>query len=131
MNPQYYEYIFEQLFAAGASDAWIVPIIMKKSRPAATLSVLCDSGLAARMKEIVFYHSTSIGMREYKVNKSMLRREEKVVETEFGKIRVKQSFLKGKLVNSKPEFEDCKKLAEQNKVPIAQIEQAVNQTLQN
>ena len=54
MNPEHYEFILEQLFKTGASDAWIVPVIMKKSRPAATLSVLCMPGDVEKMKEIIF-----------------------------------------------------------------------------
>lgn len=126
MNPEHYDYILEQLFNGGASDAWIVPIVMKKSRPAATLSVLCKAELVEKMKEIVFIHSTSIGIREYGVKKNMLRREESTVETSFGSVRIKQSFFNGGLVRSKPEFEDCKRLAEKHQISISEIENAVN-----
>ena len=54
MNPEHYDYILEKLFSAGASDAWLVPIVMKKSRPAATLSVLCKPELVEEMKDIMF-----------------------------------------------------------------------------
>lgn len=126
MNPEHYDFILEQLFKAGASDAWLVPIIMKKSRPATTLSILCKENLLEKMKEIVFTNSTSIGIREHKVKKNMLRREELIVETVYGPIRIKQSFYNGKLVRSKPEFEDCKKLAEKHQISISEIEKAVN-----
>jgi uncharacterized protein (TIGR00299 family) protein len=126
MNPEHYDYILEQLFNAGASDAWLVPIIMKKSRPAATLSVLCKGELVEKIKEIVFTHSTSIGIREYAVKKNMLRREESIVETTYGSVRIKQSYFNGKLVRSKPEFEDCKSLAEKYQISISEIENAVN-----
>ncbi|MBT3385146.1 MAG: nickel pincer cofactor biosynthesis protein LarC [Prolixibacteraceae bacterium] len=125
MNPEHYDFILEQLFKSGASDAWLVPIVMKKSRPAVTLSILCNPILVEKMKEIIFTHSTSIGIREYKINKNILRREELIVDTIYGPIRIKQSFYKGKLVRSKPEYADCKKLAEKHKVSISEIEKAV------
>jgi uncharacterized protein (TIGR00299 family) protein len=126
MNPEHYDYILEQLFRSGASDAWLVPIVMKKSRPAVTLSILCKGELVEKMKEIVFTHSTSIGIREYAVEKNMLRREEVTIETSFGSVRIKQSFFNGKLVRSKPEFEDCKKLADKHQISISEVENAVN-----
>jgi uncharacterized protein (DUF111 family) len=129
MNPEHFDYLLEKLFSAGASDAWLSPIIMKKSRPATKLSALCKVDLAGKMKEIIFDYSTSIGVREYTVKKSMLRRETVEIETGFGTVRVKQSFFKGKLVRSKPEFEDCKKLAEKNRVNISEIENEVIKTL--
>ncbi len=129
MNPEHYDYILELLFKAGASDAWLVPVIMKKSRPGATLSVLCKDELIANMKEIIFSNSTSIGIREYWVKKSMLRREESTVETIYGQVRIKQSFFNGKIVRSKPEFEDCKKLAEKHQISISEIEKEVIKTL--
>ena len=77
------------------------------------------------MKDIIFTHSSSIGIREYAVSKNMLRREESTLETPYGKVGIKTSFYKGKAVNVKPEFEDCKKLAKKHKVSIADIEKLV------
>ncbi len=126
MNPEHYDFLLEKLFQIGASDAWICPVIMKKSRPGATLSILCKEDLVDKMKEVVFTNSTSIGIREYKVKKNMLRREESVIETVYGAVRVKQSFFNGKMVRSKPEYEDCKRLAEKHQTTISEIEKAVN-----
>lgn len=129
MNPEYYDFILEKLFTAGASDAWLIPIIMKKSRPAAMLSILCRPDLEQDMKEIVFNHSSSIGIRTHRVMKDMLKRKETSVVTPYGKVRVKQSFYNGKLVNIKPEYDDCKLLAVKNGVSISTIEQLVKQTI--
>lgn len=126
MNPEHYDFILEQLFKAGASDAWLSPIVMKKSRPATTLSILCKEELLGKMKEIIFIHSSSIGIREYKVKKNMLRREETTIDTAYGPIRIKQSFYNGKLVRSKPEFEDCKELAKKHQISMYEIEKTVN-----
>ncbi len=126
MNPEHYDYLLELLFNAGASDAWLQPVIMKKSRPATTLSVLCKVPLASKMKEIIFTHSSSIGVREYTVKKNMLRREESSIETPFGNVRIKQSYYNGRMVSSKPESEDCRRLAEKHHIPVSEIEKAIN-----
>ena len=122
MNPERYEFIMEQLFEAGAADAWLTPIVMKKSRPANQLSVLCSPEKINKIKGIIFNHSTSIGLREYTVKKSVLSRVEKSVQTKFGPITVKQSILEGKIVRSKPEYNECKSIAKQHNISIEEVE---------
>lgn len=128
MNPEQYGFVLDKLFEGGASDAWLVPIIMKKSRPAITLSVLCTPQKADEMKEIIFKHTSSIGLRESVVTKSMLHRKAITVSTKFGDVRVKQCVYQGKAVRSKPEFEDCKALANKHNISIDEIE---NEVLKN
>lgn len=125
MNPEHYDFILEQLFEAGASDAWLVPMIMKKSRPAVVLSVLCQPALVDVLKTILFTHSTSLGIRESQLKKHMLQRSEITVETDLGPVRVKQSYFNGKLVRSKPEAEDCKKLAREHGLRVVEVERLV------
>jgi uncharacterized protein (TIGR00299 family) protein len=129
MNPERYDFILEQLFNAGASDAWLVPIIMKKSRPAIQLSVLCAPEKVKQMKHIIFTHSTTIGLRETTIKKSVLSRVEKIVDTRYGKVRVKQSVFEGKIVRSKPEFDDCRAIALQEKLSIEEVEREVFKNL--
>lgn len=129
MNPERYDFILEQLFNAGASDAWLVPIVMKKSRPAIQLSVLCAPEKVQKMKHIIFTHSTTIGLREYPAKKSMLTRTEKTVATKFGDVRVKQSVFEGKVVRSKPEYDDCRTIALQEKISIEEVEKEVLKNL--
>ncbi len=129
MNPERYEFIMEQLFEAGVADAWLTPIIMKKSRPANQLSVLCSPEKINKIKGIIFNHSTSIGLREYSVKKSVLSRVEKSVQTKFGPITVKQSILEGKIVRSKPEYEQCKSIAKQHNISIEEVEREVIRNL--
>lgn len=125
MNPEHYPFVIEALFEAGASDAWLTPIIMKKARPAVCLSVLCKQELGNAMKDVIFTHTTSLGIRENKVSKNMLQRTESLVETHYGPVRIKQSSYKGKIIRSKPEYEDCKALAQKHNVSISEIEKAV------
>jgi uncharacterized protein (TIGR00299 family) protein len=130
MNPEHYDFILNELFEAEANDAWLTPVIMKKGRPAVTLSVLCRPDLAEAMKKIVFTQSTSLGIRENRVQKHMLYREEIEVEIPLGKVRVKQSYYHGRLLKSKAEADDCKRLARENGISIRDVEKMVTNQLE-
>ncbi|MBO0526123.1 nickel pincer cofactor biosynthesis protein LarC [Clostridium botulinum] len=126
MNSEIYEYVINKLLHEGASDAYITPIIMKKTRPAAKLTVLCENKLENIMKEIVLRETTTLGIRKYSVEKSMLKRKVEKVNTIYGEVSVKKSYLKGQVLNSKPEYEDCKKIALENNISIKEVYEAVN-----
>lgn len=126
MNPEWYDHLFGKLLEAGASDVFLTPIIMKKSRPANKLSVLCSKNIVPEMKSIIFNNSTTIGLREYPVTKTVLLREEKEIETELGTVRVKYSSFQGKEIRVKPEFEDLKKLALQHNLSLNEVERTIN-----
>ncbi|PTN08463.1 nickel pincer cofactor biosynthesis protein LarC [Mangrovibacterium marinum] len=125
MNPEHYDFMLNELFEEGASDAWLTPIIMKKGRPSVTLSVLCKPELVEAMKQIIFIQSTSLGIRENRILKHLLYREEIAVEIPLGTVRVKQSFYQGRLLKSKPENDDCKRLARENGLSIRDVEKMV------
>ena len=128
MNPEWYDHLFAKLFEAGASDVFLTPIIMKKSRPANMLSVLCSKNIAPEMKSIIFNNSTTIGVREYPVTKTVLERQEKEIETELGKVRVKCSYFQGKEIRFKPEFEDLKNLATEHGLSLNEVEKIVSKS---
>ncbi len=130
MNPEHYDFLLEKLFESGASDTWMSPIIMKKSRPAVTLSVLCHPEKSEQMKELVFTHSTSLGIRETTLKKHMLRRESAQIETSLGPVTVKKSFYNGKCVQAKPESEECRELAKQHKLSLKQVETIIQKALE-
>ncbi|QGY43391.1 nickel pincer cofactor biosynthesis protein LarC [Maribellus comscasis] len=131
LSPENYEFVMDLLFDAGASDVWIENIIMKKSRPASKLCVLCAQGDSAKMKAILFSNTSTIGLRETILKKNALPREEKTVTTSLGDVKVKQCFYKGKLVNTKPEFEDCKRLAIENNVSLQSVRELVLKSLED
>lgn len=128
MNPELYDALMERLFAAGAHDVFLTPIIMKKSRPAVMISVLCDVGKQKAIEEILWLNSSTFGLRSYKVAKSMLRRETVKVKTKYGEITVKNGYLNGRIIKSKPEYEDCKRLAKENGVTIQDIYESIRLT---
>ena len=129
MNPERYTHVMDLLFEAEAADVFIIPIVMKKSRPGHMLSVLCNSDSVDKMKEILFTETSSIGLREHTLKKSMLRREMVVVSTKYGEIEVKRSYFNGKVVNEKPEFEQCRKLAREHGVTLEEISTEVTKKL--
>jgi uncharacterized protein (TIGR00299 family) protein len=129
MNPEWYTHISDLLFKAGAAEVFITPVVMKKSRPGHLLSVLSSVDHVAVMKDILFRETASIGLREYTIRKSILRREIVKVQTKYGEIDVKRCFYKGAVVNDKPEFEQCRQLATRHKVSLEEIRIEVNKNL--
>ena len=121
MNPEHYDYIIEKLLKIGAQDVFLVPMIMKKSRPAIQLRVLCDPQMKSQIEHILLTETTTLGVRSFAVTKSMLDRKEVIIKTQFGPIRVKEAMISGKTIKFKPEYEDCIRAAEQHKVNLQDI----------
>ena len=94
---------------------------MKKSRPANKLSVLCAIDKKDMMKEFIFTNTTTFGIREIAVQKTDLVRDFETVETKYGTVRIKNAYLHNTKISSKPEYEDCKKLAIEHGVSIKEI----------
>ena len=128
MNPQLYEHVFGQLFAAGALDVWLSPAHMKKNRPGNVLSVLCRPAHEATVRDVIFRETTTLGLRRQFIERRSLPREIRTVSTRFGQARVKLALADGRVLRAIPEYEDCKRLAEANAVPLrdvlAEVEQA-------
>ena len=106
LDPRLWPEVLAQLLLAGASDAWLTPILMKKGRPAHTLSVLCTSSDAAALRSVVFQQTSTIGLRETAVTKVALDRSETRLDVGGQQIRVKVASLDGTVVNRNPEWED-------------------------
>lgn len=121
MNPEIYEYVMEKLFALGAMDVYLTPIIMKKGRPAVKLSVLCSIGLEESITELILRETTTLGIRKYKTEKTMLKREFYKVKTKYGDITIKSSLLNGDKIKEKPEYEECKAIARANNIPLSLV----------
>jgi uncharacterized protein (TIGR00299 family) protein len=121
MNPEMFDYVIDTLLKAGAQDVFLTPVIMKKSRPATTLSVLCSIEDESTIQELLLTQTSTFGTRKYLVGKTMLKRDITEVATEYGTVRVKNAYLRGKKIKSKPEYEDCRRLAEEFGVSIREI----------
>jgi uncharacterized protein (TIGR00299 family) protein len=129
MSPELYGHVSELLFSAGAADVWFTPIVMKKSRPAVTLSVLCAPDAEPRMAEILLRETTTFGLRRLSVGKTALERETATVRTSLGELRVKTAFLGGKKVKMKPEYEDCRKIAQEKGMTLRDVYDVVRKEI--
>ena len=130
MNPQIYEYVSEQLFRAGALDVWLTQIMMKKMRPAITLSVLCNREMIQRITEIIMSETTSIGIRYYETSRIKMEREIINIRTASGKAGVKISRY-GNLTKFFPEYEDCREIAEKKVIPLSDVMEEVRNAAAN
>jgi uncharacterized protein (TIGR00299 family) protein len=129
MNPEWYTHVSKLLFEAGVAEVFTTPVVMKKSRPGNLLSVLCSREKLPDVKDLLFIETSSIGLREYSVQKHMLRREIFTVRTKYGEVEVKRSFYKGRIVNEKPEFDSCSRLASEAGVNLEEIRKEVYKNL--
>ncbi|KPK87946.1 MAG: hypothetical protein AMS27_00915 [Bacteroides sp. SM23_62_1] len=131
MNPEIFGFIMDQLFEKGADDVFITPIIMKKARPASKLSVLCSETIENDLTELLLTHTTSLGVRKYTVEKTLLKREYQKLQTKYGPVTLKTAIYKGKKLKSKPEYEDCVRLAKEHNIPVNVIYQEINRLIAN
>lgn len=106
LDPRLWPGVLSALLAAGASDAWLTPILMKKGRPAHTLSVLVPRSAAEAVRRVVFRETSTIGLREARVGKRALERELHTVSVDGRDVRVKVARFDGEVVNAAPEYED-------------------------
>lgn len=129
MNPEMYGHIMDLLFEKGADDVFITPIIMKKARPASKLSILCRPEIDEEITDILLTHTTSLGVRKHKVDKIVLKREFQEIMTRYGKITLKTAIYKGKRIKSKPEYEDCIRIAKEKNIPVHLVYQEINKII--
>jgi uncharacterized protein (TIGR00299 family) protein len=129
MNPELYQHVMERLFEAGARDVYLTPVVMKKGRPGTLINVLCDPISQDAMLEILFTETTTLGVREALVGRTALEREIATVATRFGDVRVKTASSAGRLVNWKPEYDDCRRLALSQGVPLKAVYDAVGRAV--
>ncbi len=124
MNPEWFEYAQEQLFAQGALDVFYTPIFMKKNRPATKLTVLCEVGKVDVLADVLFRDTSTFGVRTYEVRRQKLQRFSQVVDTRYGPIAVKIGQWRGQVVQVSPEYESCRQAARRCGVPLKDVYQA-------
>jgi pyridinium-3,5-bisthiocarboxylic acid mononucleotide nickel chelatase len=124
INPEIIASATDKLLAEGALDVWIIPIIMKHSRPAITLSVICGVADIGKIEQIIFEAGLTFGIRRQIMQRSKLAREFVGVSTKFGELKIKVGKWAGKIVNVKPEFADCARAAEKHKASVKEVLEA-------
>ncbi len=127
-TPEQLADLAERLLEAGAADAWLTPVLMKKGRPGVVLSVLCPPGDEAKHLDLIFLESSTFGVRVTTVERHCLRRREETVETRFGAVRVKVGSWRGRVVTISPEYEDCRRVSSETNVPLAAVYEVARET---
>ena len=121
MNPQFYDYVMEKLFAMEVLEVFITPILMKKNRPGHLLNIICSSEKLPFVTKFLLRETTTLGLRWHEEERAKTDREILTKETKYGKIRFKLARWEGRIVNLSPEYEDCKRLALENGIPLKEV----------
>jgi pyridinium-3,5-bisthiocarboxylic acid mononucleotide nickel chelatase len=120
MNPEIYPYVIERLFFAGAHDAYLTPMLMKKGRPGMILSVLAERAKMDGLLGIIFRETTTLGVRIQPIERKILPRSTKQVQTSLGTVSAKSITVDGK-EHLRTEFEECKRIAAEKNLPLREV----------
>lgn len=121
MNPELYGHAMARLFEAGALDVYLTPIYMKKNRPATMLSVIGRDEDEAALAEAMLRETSTLGVRVRSLQRYEAGREVRQAETAYGPIQVKLKKLNGRVMSVAPEYESCRRVADEQNVPLAEI----------
>ena len=132
MTPQVFGYVLEQALQNGALDAFGTPVQMKKSRPGMLLTVLCRTEDSQRLTKFILAETTTLGVRMRQESRAALTRRHVSVSTKWGDVRIKLANLNGSISNYAPEYEDCRQIATEKKVPLKTVmQEAIKIYLEN
>jgi uncharacterized protein (TIGR00299 family) protein len=121
LSPQLVAVALDSVLAAGALDAWVAPVTMKKGRPGHLFGALVPEAARAAVEAEIFKQTSTLGIRATRIERRVLDRELVEVETAYGKVRVKVGRLSGKVLSAAPEFEDCRQAAERHSVAVKEV----------
>ncbi len=121
LSPQVLAYAMERLFAEGALDVFSVPVQMKKGRAGSLLTVLTKPEDADRLTKVMFSETTTLGVRRHYDQRCVLARRWESVETEWGPVRIKIANMNGTVSNYAPEYDDCRRIAAEHRVPLKKV----------
>jgi uncharacterized protein (TIGR00299 family) protein len=123
LNPQVFGYVMDRLLEEGALDAFGIPVQMKKNRPGMLLSALCKPEDASKLTQLIFTETTTLGVRRRDEVRQILARRWENVCTQWGDIRIKIASMNGTVTNYAPEYEDCRRIAAEHRVPLKTVMQ--------
>ncbi len=123
LNPQVFGYVLDRLLDEGALDVFGMPVQMKKNRPGTLLTVLCKREDAAKLTQLVFTETTTLGVRRRDEVRQTLARRWENVRTQWGEVRIKIASMNGTVTNYAPEYEDCRRIASEQHVPLKTVMQ--------
>ena len=131
MSGEILGYVMDKLFEAGAVDAYFTPIQMKKGRPGIIISAIVSDMNLSSVELVLFNQTTTFGIRKYKVARKVLTREFKEVDTQLGKLKLKIGRFNGNIKTYSPEYEDCKKIAEEKGIPLKEVYNIISKDIEN
>jgi uncharacterized protein (TIGR00299 family) protein len=132
LSPQVFGYVMSQLLEAGALDVFSTAVQMKKNRPGMLLTVLAKPEDAGKLSQIIFAETTTLGVRRREESREVLARKWQTVTTRFGDVRIKLASMNGAVSNYAPEYEDCRRIAAEQRVPLkAVMQEAVQEYLKS
>lgn len=123
LNPQVFGYVLDRLLEEGALDVFGVPVQMKKNRPGTLLTVLCKPEDGAKLTQLIFTETTTLGVRQRLEQRQTLARRWVSVTTPWGNVRMKIASMNGAVTNYAPEYEDCRRIATEQHVPLKTVMQ--------
>jgi uncharacterized protein (TIGR00299 family) protein len=123
LNPQVFGYVMDRLLEEGALDAFGVPVQMKKNRPGMLLTALCKPADASKLTQMIFTETTTLGVRRRDEVRQILARRWENVCTQWGDVRIKIASMNGTVTNYAPEYEDCRRIAAEHRVPLKSVMQ--------
>jgi uncharacterized protein (TIGR00299 family) protein len=121
LNPQVFGYVMDRLLEEGALDAFGMPVQMKKNRPGTLLTVLCKPEDSSKLTQIIFTETTTLGVRGRNEVRQTLARRWENVRTQWGEVRIKIASMNGTITNYAPEYEDCRRIAAEHRVPLKEV----------
>ena len=123
MNPQNYAHLMDRLFADGAHEVFLAPVLMKKSRPGTLLTAIVPGRAMEAVTRTIFTETTTIGFRFQETDRIELDQKIVPVKTRYGTVPVKESSYRGEVMQVTPEYEDCRQVASKKKVPLARVQE--------
>jgi uncharacterized protein (TIGR00299 family) protein len=121
MNPEILGYVQERLFAAGAADAWLQPLQMKKNRPGVMISVICEASREHAVTDVLLRETSTLGVRVQPIARHEAQRETMEFDSSLGPAVVKVKRLPGEPPRVAPEYEPCRRIAEARDMPLAEV----------
>jgi hypothetical protein len=121
LSPQVFGYVMDRLLEAGALDVFATPVQMKKNRPGTLLTVLAKTEERDKLAQIIFAETTTLGVRRREELRQTLARRWETVGTKWGEVRIKIASMNGSVSNYAPEYEDCRRIAEEQKIPLKAV----------
>ena len=131
MNGELLGGLMERLFSAGALDVSYAPLQMKKNRPATQITVICSLEDGERFSQLLLYETSTLGVRIQQVQRRKAQRTQQQIVTPLGTMSVKIKRLGSHIISVAPEYEECKRIAQEQDLPLAQVYEVAQRTAQS